>query len=156
LTVEEIDGPDSVLVSTGDGHVGRERLGDGPIQYIHSTDGITWTPADVIVNNAGEVAAFVLVDEITTFRIPGEERVIRPPGLPASALWRVQDRIWVETPTAAWWSEDGSRWTPLPIDRAHGIEGAAPILLPFPDRAMLSVGGTQGVPRETYVWILGS
>jgi hypothetical protein len=155
--VQEIDGPDSVLVSTGDGFVGRGRLGDGPTQYLHSSDGVAWTPfADIIVNNVGELAAFVFVDGLATLRIPGDERVIRPPGLPVSALWRVEERIWVQTPTAAWWSEDGSRWSPLPIDRAHGIEAGAPVLLPFPDRAMLSVGGTRGVPRETYVWILGS
>lgn len=156
--IEETDGPDSVLISTGAEIIGRGRLDpDGQVGYLRTSDGVDWRPfAEVIVNNVGEVAAITDEDGVAGLRIPGEARFIRPPEWPVSALWRVQDRIWVQTPTAAWWSRDGARWSRMPLDRAHGIEHGSPILLPFPDRALVSVGGARGAPRDLYMWILGA
>jgi hypothetical protein len=154
--VEESNGPQSVLLSAGDAFVGRAAI-EGTIGYVQSFDGINWEPfGEVIVNNVGDVAAIVHEGGASHLRIPGEERAIRPPEWPVSAVWRVEDRIWLQTPTAAWWSRDGMRWTRLPLDRAHGIDRGLPVLLPFEDRALVSVGGTRGEPRDIYMWILGA
>jgi hypothetical protein len=155
--VLETTAPDAALLAVDGGFVARGRLGNEPVQYLHSTDGLTWEPfASRIVNTAGDVAAIVETAAGDRIRIPGDERLIRPPEWPIAAIWRVEERIWLQTPTAAWWSTDGSRWSRLPLDRRHGIERGSPVILPFEDRVAASVGGTVGSPQDLYMWILGA
>ncbi len=155
--VLESGAPDAALLPVEGGFVARGRIADGPVQYLISRDGLTWEPfATRIVNTVGEVAAIVETGSGDVVQIPGDDRLIRPPEWPIAALWRVGDRIWIQTPTAAWWSTDGTRWTRLALDRRHGIRAGAPVLLPFTDRAAVSVGGTVGSPQDIYMWILGT
>lgn len=155
--VQATDTPDTGLWSTGDGFVGRGTLDDGSVGYLYSTDGIEWSGigAHLSLHN-GEVASLHYEGGDTVLMIPGSGDEIRPPEVPVVSLWTNDDRFWLQTQTAVWWSSDGSRWRSLPIDRAHGLEGGSPVLLPFSDRAVLSVGGARGEPRDVYVWILGS
>ena len=156
-TVVETDAPDTGLWSTGEGIIGRGRQPDGSTGYVYSTDGLAWEPIGVLLSaHIGDVLS--LHDEAGTVvaRMPGTDIRIRPPALPIVAYWELENRLWLQTQAAVWWSSDGSRWSPLPVDRAHGVMGGSPILLPFADRALITVGGARGSPRTVYTWILGA
>lgn len=152
-----VDAPDTIFHPVEGGFVAFGRLQGGAPGYLFSSDGVRWEAlADNVVIPVGELAA-VVEDELGRgLRIPGDDRRISPPEWPVAALWRVGERIWVQTPAAAWWSLDGRRWTRLPLDRSHGIEQGLPTLFPFDDRAAVFVGGTRGEPREILMWILGA
>jgi hypothetical protein len=155
--VQAADTPDTGLVSTGTGFVGRGRLVDATTGYLYSRDGLTWEPVGPALSlHEGDVASLHYEGGATILRTPGVAGDIRPPATPVSALWRVGERIWVQTPGVVWWSTDGTRWSPLRLDRRHGIGQGAPLLLPFEDRALVSVGGARGAPRQILVWILGA
>lgn len=155
--VQATDAPDTGLWSTGEGFVGRGTLEDGSVGYLYSTDGIVWNDIGAHLSlHYGEVASLRYEDGDTMLVIPGSGDVLRLPEVPVVSLWTHDDRYWLQTQSAVWRSSDGSRWRSLPIDRDHGLEGGTPVLLPFSDRALLSVGGTRGEPRDVYVWILGS
>ena len=156
-SVTDTEAPDTGLWSTGEGIVGRGRQPDGTIGYLYSTDGVTWVPIGQYLSaHIGDV--LTLHDEVgeTVARVPGTDTTLRPPALPIVAYWDLGDRHWLQTQAAVWWSTDGSRWSPLPLDRAHGVMGGSPILLPFADRALITVGGARGSPRTIYTWILGA
>lgn len=149
--------PTTGLFSTGTGIVGRGRVDGGKVGYLYSTDAVGWEPvAEFLALSSGEVITLHSEAGASVARRPGVAGTIRPPELPIVAYWQVEDRHWLHTPTAIWWSRDGTRWSPLPLDRAHGFPGGSPVLLPFADRALLSVGGARGTPRTVYVWILGA
>jgi len=155
--VQAADIPDTGLVSTGTGFVGRGRLADGTTGYLYSRDGLNWEQVGPALSlHEGDVASLHYEDGGTILRTPGVAGDIRAPATPVSALWRVGDRIWLQTPGVVWWSTDGTRWSPLRLDRRHGISQGAPLLLPFEDRALVSVGGARGVPRQIFTWILGA
>lgn len=155
--VTETDAPDTGLVSTGTGMIGRGRHPDGTVGYLYSTDGTNWEPAGLQLSlSIGDVITLHQRDGVTVAIEPGETTVIRPPELPIVAFWRLEDRYWLQTPSAVWWSTDARRWSPLALDRARGIERGAPVLLPFSDRALLSVGGARGSARQLFMWILGA
>ena len=156
-SVTATDAPDTGLWSTGEGIVGRGRQPDGTIGYLYSTDAVTWDPiGQYLSSHIGDVLTLENVAGEIVARVPGTGMTIRPPDLPIVAYWDVGDRHWLQTQTAVWWSRDGSRWSPLPLDRAHGVMGGSPILLPFSDRALITVGGARGSPRTIYAWILGA
>lgn len=156
-TVRATDAPDTGLFSTGTGIVGRATLADGSVGYVYSPDGTTWKEIGPHLSlHDGDVATLDYTGRNPRLVLPDDGTVIRPPELPAVSLWKVGDRFWLQTPTSVWWSSDRNRWSPLPLDRAHGFQGGAPILLPFSDRALLSVGGSRGSPRTVYAWILGA
>jgi hypothetical protein len=155
--VRAADLPDTGLWSTGRGVVGRGTLSDGSVGYLYSTDGFSWEGIGPHLSlHYGEVATLTYPEGSPLLVLPDDGTVLRPPEVPAVSLWKIADRFWLQTPTSVWWSSDGNRWSPLPLDRAHGIQGGAPILLPFPDRALLSVGGSRGSLRNVYTWILGA
>jgi hypothetical protein len=156
-TERRTEAPDTGLWSTGAGMVGRGRQPDGSIGYLYSTDGIDWAPiGQYLSSHIGDVLTLHDEGGETVARVPGTDVTLRPPALPIVAYWDRDDRHWMQTQSAVWWSIDGSRWSPLPLDRAHGVMGGSPILLPFADRALISVGGARGSPRTIYMWILGA
>ncbi|MEX1043142.1 MAG: hypothetical protein WD020_00730 [Acidimicrobiia bacterium] len=149
--VRPIDPPGTVVRSVDGGFVARSLTAD---EYLISEDGNEWLPfATLLIHPVGEVAA-VESGTRPTLRLVGDDRVITPPEWPVSALWRIDDRIWIQTPRAAWWSDDGWRWNRLPFDQASGFVGGLYILLPFSDRAMI-VGPTEMGRRDLYTWFLG-
>lgn len=155
--VTAADIPNTGLWSTGTGIVGRDRLDDGTVGYLHTANGIDWEPIGSHLSlHWGDVATIHDDGGTTVLRVADSGLVVRPPETPVSSLWILGERIWLQTPSAAWWSTDGMRWSPMPIDRARGVDRGAPVLLPFTDRAILSVGGARGVAREIYMWILGA
>lgn len=155
--VRAADLPDTGLWSTGTGVVGRGTLSDGSVGYLYSTDGMSWEDIGPHLSlHDGEVATLNYTERSPLLVLADDGTVIRPPEVPAVSLWRIGDRFWLQTPTSVWWSNDGNRWSPLPLDRAHGIQEGAPILLPFSDRALLTVGGSRGSLRNVYTWILGA
>ena len=88
-------------------------------------------------------------------RLPGDTRIVTPPEWPVSGLWRSNGRIWIQTPSAAWWSRDGQRWNELPFDEEAGYPGGLPVLLPFADRAIVAVGPTDLARRDLFTWHVG-
>ncbi|MEX1004837.1 MAG: hypothetical protein WD156_05655 [Acidimicrobiia bacterium] len=156
-SVTPTDAPDTGLWSTGEGIVGRGRQPDGSVGYFYSTDGVTWVPIGQYLSaHIGDVLTLHDEGGEVMARVPESGVTLRPPALPIVAYWDLGDRHWLQTQSAVWWSTDGLRWSPLPLDRAHGVMGGSPILLPFSDRALITVGGARGSPRTVYTWILGA
>lgn len=150
--VQPINPPGTGVISVDGGFVARSLIADD--EFLFSEDGDEWLPfATYLAYPVGEVAA-VEASSTSTLRFAGDDRVITPPEWPVSALWRVDDRIWIQTPRAAWWSDDGWRWNRLPFDQASGYVGGLSVLLPFSDRAMI-VGPTEMGRRDLYTWFVG-
>lgn len=155
--VAATDAPPTGLRSTGTAMLGRGRGGDGDVAYLASVDGRNWIRIGAELSlNVGDVAIFEGEGKDRVLRLPESGRIVRPPEWPVAALWDTGDRIWLQTPSAVWWSADGERWSPLRLTSDLGVESGSPVLLPFEDRALLSVGGARGSARQLLVWILGT
>lgn len=151
--LEPIEPPGTVVFSVADGFVARSLIED---EYLHSADGTRWASyAQVIIHPVGEVAALVQGPTGLGLRLSGDDRILTPPEWPVSALWRNNGRIWIQTPSAAWWSRDGQRWNELPFEMDEGYPGGLPLLLPFADRAIVAVGPTDLARRDLFTWHVG-
>lgn len=154
--VQESEAPPTGLWSTGRGIVGRDRLEDGTPGYVHSTDGRRWTTIGTQLSlHTGDVATIHGEGREQVLRLPETGQVIHVPEWPVAALWDLGDRLWIQTPTAVWWSTDGMRWSPLRLSPGLETPYGVPVLLPFADRALISVGGARGSERRLMAWILG-
>ncbi|MDX1448355.1 MAG: hypothetical protein R3246_04755 [Acidimicrobiia bacterium] len=152
-TVTSIDPPGTVVFGVRGGFVARSLLQD---EYLHSDDGREWSShTEVMIHPVGEVAALVSTPTGLGLQMSGDERTVVPPEWPVSALWRIQDRIWIQTPTAAWWTTDGRRWQEIRFDEEKGFPGGRPVLLPFPDRALIAVGPSDLARRDLFTWYVG-
>lgn len=151
--VAPIDPPGTVVFPVADGFVARSLE---EAEWLHSTDGTRWASyAEVITHPVGEVAAVVEGPTGLKLRLPGDPRTVTPPEWPVSGLWRIGGRIWIQTPSAAWWSRDGRRWNELPFDEESGFPGGLPMLLPFADRAIIALNGTELGRRDLFTWHVG-
>lgn len=151
--VTTIDPPGTVVYPVADGFVARSLTLP---EWLHSTDGVRWSSyAEVMMHPIGEVAAVVSGPSGLRLRLAGDARTVSPPEWPVSALWRNSGRIWIQTPSAAWWSVDGQRWNELPFDEESGYPGGLPLLLPFSDRAIVAVGPTDLARRDLFTWHVG-
>lgn len=157
-TIRKVDVPDTAVAAVRGGFVGYGRTVGDDAQYLFSADGAAWTPfARSILRPVGEIAAVVDSAHVRSLRVVGDARLVTPPEWPVAALWKVDDRIWVQTPSAAWWSADGTAWNRIPLDRSHGIEGGIPTMLPFRDRLAVAMDfeRMRSWSRDVLVWTLG-
>lgn len=148
-----INPPGAGIYPVANGFIARSLDWD---EWLHSTDGSRWVSyAEMIAQPIGEIAAFVSGPTGLALQLAGDPRTVTPPEWPVSALWRTNSRIWIQTPTAAWWSRDGQRWNELPFDEESGYPGGLAILLPFSDRAIIALNGDELGRRDLFTWHVG-
>jgi len=152
-SLTQINPPGPVVYLVAGGFISRSLDWD---EWLHSTDGSRWVSfADSALHPSGEVAGVVHGATGLEIRLAGDPRIVTPPEWPVSALWRINGRIWIQTPSAAWWSRDGQRWNELPFDTESGYPGGLPVLLPFSDRAIIALNGDQFGRRDLFTWHVG-
>lgn len=155
--LEPIDAPHGRISSVAGGFVARGALGPDRDGYFFSPDGTDWAPVgEVVIKHVGDYAAMVGTDEGLVLRVVGDDRTLTPPEWPIVAVWDLGEKVWLQARSTAWWSDDGSVWHPVPLDRAHGLGNGIPIALPFEDGLVAVVERLVNQPRQTFVWESGS
>lgn len=141
---ETTDIPDTGLISVPGGFAGRGTATDGTgYGYLYSENGLDWSfqsaRAAAASRSAGQVPVFVVESEDgPLLRVPGEDEPFDPPDWPVSGVWIEGETTWVQTPNAAWSTNDGIEWVEYPIGVGTGVRGGFSVLLPVGDTARLA------------------
>lgn len=150
LVMETSQVPDTRLISVPGGFLGRGNATDGSgFGYLYSADGLEWTfqssLAAIGTRSVGQIPSFVVeTDDSPMLQLPRDDRILSPPAWPVSGLWIEGDVIWVQTPGAAWSTNDGEVWHEYPINASTGIGGGFSVLLPVGDTVRLATSAGEG------------